>query len=65
MALVIDTKLYIANVGDTRAVMSRRGVAQRLSLDHNVKVVDEVKRIESIGGKITNDRVQGAIAVTR
>ncbi|OAY81464.1 probable protein phosphatase 2C 78 [Ananas comosus] len=46
---IADDTLYVANLGDSRAVLGRRGgdgravVAERLSTDHNV-AVEEVRR---------------------
>jgi len=60
------SNLYIANVGDTRAVLCRNGTAQRLSVDHKPTVGEEVARIQSLdGGLVINGRVQGMLSVTR
>lgn len=58
--------LYTANVGDSRIVLSSKGIAQRLSKDHRTDNELEVKRIKSCsGGKIIGGRVQGCLAITR
>jgi len=44
--------LYMANIGDTRAVLSKSGQAERLSIDHKADNTDEVTRIKSNGGLI-------------
>ena len=47
-ALVKDGELYVANVGDCRAVVgSRNGVATALTSDHTPGREDERLRIES------------------
>ena len=57
--------LYVANVGDTRAVLARGNKAERLSIDDNCMNQDEVDRIKNSGGLILNNRVGGVLAVTR
>lgn len=47
-ALVKDGELYVANVGDCRAVLcSGGGVATALTTDHTAGREDERRRIES------------------
>lgn len=68
VALIVKHTLYLANLGDCRAVLSRHGVALDMSHDHKPIRKDEKERIEKLGGKIIFHgtwRVQGALAVTR
>jgi serine/threonine protein phosphatase PrpC len=44
---VIDGDLYVANLGDCRAVISRHGAAAALTSDHTPARDDERSRIES------------------
>lgn len=57
--------LYVANVGDTRAVVSKSDVAERLSIDDNCANCQEAARIKAEGGLILDNRVGGVLAVTR
>jgi serine/threonine protein phosphatase PrpC len=41
-----------ANVGDSRAVLSRKGVAVDLTLDHKPNIESEKARVEALGGKV-------------
>lgn len=50
--LINGQKLVIANVGDSRAVISRKGVAIQLSVDHDPR--NEKKLIQSKGGFVSN-----------
>lgn len=51
-AIVIDGKdLWIANIGDSRAVLCERGAANQLTVDHEPDA--ERKRIEQQGGFVT------------
>ncbi|TNV77146.1 hypothetical protein FGO68_gene6618 [Halteria grandinella] len=57
--------LYVANLGDTRAVISNNGTAERLSYDHRGTDPVEIDRIKSVGGIIVDGRVGGSLALTR
>jgi serine/threonine protein phosphatase PrpC len=58
--------LYLANLGDTRAVlMTGASTAERLSYDHKSTDKSEVDRVRREGGIIMEDRVGGALAITR
>ncbi|KAM0882425.1 hypothetical protein ACQ4PT_032295 [Festuca glaucescens] len=69
-ALVNGSDLYVANLGDCRAVMSHDGVATALTSDHTAARGDERARIESSGGYVSCGsngvwRVQDCLAVSR
>lgn len=68
-ALILKNMLYVANVGDSRAVLCRGGKAIALSDDHKCTRDDEKKRVEARGGRITSywggPRVNGFLNMTR
>ncbi len=54
-AILIDGKdLLVANVGDSRAVLSKDGVAEQLSIDHEPGQPTERDKIENRGGFVSN-----------
>lgn len=60
------TRVYLAHVGDARAVLSRRGVAIDLTRDHRAASrPDEVARVMAAGGWVRGNRVMGVLGVTR
>ncbi|XP_066343790.1 probable protein phosphatase 2C 44 [Miscanthus floridulus] len=70
-AIVVDGKdMWIANVGDSRAVVCERGAANLLTVDHEPLSTNERQRIEKHGGFVTTfpgdvPRVNGQLAVAR
>ncbi|PIA34641.1 hypothetical protein AQUCO_03700137v1 [Aquilegia coerulea] len=67
-AVLVGNQLYVANVGDSRAVISKEGLAIPLSDDHKPNRTDERKRIESAGGVVMwagTWRVGGVLAMSR
>ncbi|XP_018850794.1 probable protein phosphatase 2C 39 [Juglans regia] len=66
--LINGQKLVVANVGDSRAVICKNGVAKQLSIDHEPSM--ERESIEERGGFVSNfpgdvPRVDGQLAVAR
>lgn len=57
--------LYVANAGDARGVLCRKGRALRLTYDHKGTDKQEAKRIMDSGGFVMSGRVNGVLAVTR
>ncbi|TVU03227.1 hypothetical protein EJB05_51258 [Eragrostis curvula] len=67
-AVLVGNHLFVANVGDSRAVISKAGKAIPLSVDHKPNRSDEQKRIENAGGVVTWSgtwRVGGILAMSR
>ncbi|KAK3206355.1 hypothetical protein Dsin_020401 [Dipteronia sinensis] len=67
-AIVTADKIVIANCGDSRAVLCRKGKALALSSDHKPDRPDELKRIEEAGGRVIywdGARVLGMLAMSR
>ena len=54
MAIIIDKLLYIANVGDSRAILAygNKGLSKQISIDHKPDNKTERKRIRDNGGRI-------------
>ncbi|GAV74044.1 PP2C domain-containing protein [Cephalotus follicularis] len=66
--LINGQKLVVANVGDSRAVICKNGIARQLSVDHEPS--KEKRMIETRGGFVSNlpgdvPRVDGQLAVAR
>ncbi|KAF8411131.1 hypothetical protein HHK36_003670 [Tetracentron sinense] len=66
--LINGQKLVVANVGDSRALICKNGVAKQLSVDHEPS--KERRSIENRGGFVSNfpgdvPRVDGQLAVAR
>ncbi|KAH0662088.1 hypothetical protein KY284_027019 [Solanum tuberosum] len=64
----LDEEVIVANCGDSRAVLSRGGVALALSNDYKPDRPDELERIEKSDGKVINwngHRVLGVLTTSR
>jgi serine/threonine protein phosphatase PrpC len=65
VCLIHDGKMYFANAGDSRAVLSQKGMAYPMSYDHKPELETEVKRIEKAGGWVSEGRVKGNLNLSR
>ncbi|CAG01937.1 unnamed protein product, partial [Tetraodon nigroviridis] len=71
VALLRDgIELVVASVGDSRAMLCRKGKALKLTVDHTPERKDEKERIKKTGGFITwnslgQPNVNGRLAMTR
>ncbi|KAK7056795.1 Protein phosphatase 2C 2 [Paramarasmius palmivorus] len=64
-ALVTKDKIYVANAGDSRSVLSVKGEAKPLSFDHKPTNETEKARITGAGGYVEYGRVNGNLALSR
>ncbi|XP_010545367.1 PREDICTED: protein phosphatase 2C 77-like [Tarenaya hassleriana] len=68
VALVFPTHIFVANCGDSRALLCRGKTPLPLSVDHKPDREDEAARIEAAGGKVirwNGARVFGVLAMSR
>lgn len=59
VAVIEGDKIYVANAGDSRAVLCKNGVAYPLSIDHKPDLDSEKNRIYKAEGWVTDGRVKG------
>ncbi|KAL6011968.1 hypothetical protein ACLOJK_002435 [Asimina triloba] len=64
-ALIFGRTMVIANAGDCRAVLGKRGRAIELSIDHKPNSSSERLRIEKLGGIIYDGYLNGQLSVAR
>jgi len=64
-ALVSGRVLMVANAGDCRAVLCRKGRAIEMSHDHKPVNLPERRRVEESGGVIEGGYLNGELSVTR
>ncbi|KAF1867121.1 hypothetical protein Lal_00049549 [Lupinus albus] len=64
-ALVLGRHLLVANAGDCRAVLCRRGTAVEMSHDHRPSYLPERRRVEELGGFVDDGYLNGYLSVTR
>mmetsp|Transcript_15836 Transcript_15836/g.29010 ORF Transcript_15836/g.29010 Transcript_15836/m.29010 type:complete len:312 (-) Transcript_15836:9-944(-) len=65
VAVILDNELFVANAGDSRCVLAKRGRAVDMSFDHKTSLPVEAERITRAGGTIIEGRVNGALNLTR
>ncbi|KAL7618802.1 probable protein phosphatase 2C 60 [Lactuca sativa] len=65
VAIIRNNQLVVANSGDSRCVISRKGQAYNLSKDHKPDLDAEKERISKAGGFIHCGRVNGTLNLTR
>ncbi|XP_034223042.1 probable protein phosphatase 2C 60 isoform X3 [Prunus dulcis] len=65
VAILRNNQLLVANAGDSRCVISRKGQAYNLSRDHKPDLELEKERILKAGGFIHAGRVNGSLNLAR
>ncbi|KFK27433.1 hypothetical protein AALP_AA8G381900 [Arabis alpina] len=68
VSVLTPEKIFVANCGDSRAVLCRNGKATPLSSDHKPDRPDELERIQAAGGRVIywdGPRVLGVLAMSR
>ncbi|XP_010557234.1 PREDICTED: probable protein phosphatase 2C 24 [Tarenaya hassleriana] len=68
VSVITPEKIIVANCGDSRAVLCRKGKPIALSTDHKPDRPDELDRIQAAGGRVIywdGPRVLGVLAMSR
>ncbi|KAJ7962741.1 Protein phosphatase 2C family protein [Quillaja saponaria] len=65
VAIIQNNQLVVANAGDSRCVLSRKGQAYNMSKDHKPDLEIEKDRILKAGGFIQVGRVNGSLNLAR
>lgn len=63
VALLLENKVWIANSGDSRTVLSHNEKAIQLTEDAKPEIERYRRKIEKLGGTVLNGRVMGVLAV--
>ncbi|KAJ9474490.1 Protein phosphatase 2C-like protein [Pseudozyma hubeiensis] len=58
-------RIFVANAGDSRCVLSQGGDSVEMSTDHKPTLNSERERIENAGGYVSWGRVNGNLALSR
>lgn len=64
-AVIFGRRLMVANAGDCRAVLCRKGEAIDMSQDHRPIYPAEQKRVQELGGFIDDGYLNGVLSVSR
>ncbi|KAM3511436.1 hypothetical protein MY11210_004928 [Beauveria gryllotalpidicola] len=65
VSLIVGNKFFVANAGDSRAVLGIKGRAKPMSEDHKPQLEAEKNRITAAGGFVDFGRVNGNLALSR
>eukprot|EP01062_Namystynia_karyoxenos_P007292 TRINITY_DN12563_c1_g1_i1.p1 TRINITY_DN12563_c1_g1~~TRINITY_DN12563_c1_g1_i1.p1 ORF type:complete len:704 (+),score=237.13 TRINITY_DN12563_c1_g1_i1:121-2112(+) len=65
MVLITPTHYVCCNIGDSRAVLCRKGEAIALSRDHTLDDEEECSRVTAAGYEVRNNRIEGMLSVPR
>ncbi|BDD55061.1 Protein phosphatase type 2C 3, variant 2 [Monascus purpureus] len=65
VGVISREKIWVANAGDSRSVLSSKGIAKPLSFDHKPQNDGEKARISAAGGFVDFGRVNGNLALSR
>jgi len=57
VAIIRNNKIFVANAGDTRAVIFRTKGEERLTVDHRVNNPKELKRLKALDATIKSNRI--------
>lgn len=65
VVLIVENEVFIANAGDSRAVIGEDKSFKELSIDHKPDLESEKNRIIKANGSVYNGRVNGNLSLSR